>query len=127
MTQTGLGLALKVLRERRTLSLREFSQLAGVDHAYVYRLETGEKTSPSPEMMTKLLKTLKLNERDAAIVDWLVEHAEANPDVIAQALEDETIPLEVVTAAASTRYRGTTRPDAATLIARVRRVFGEED
>ena len=35
MPQTGLGVALKTLRERRTLSLREIGQLSSVDHAYV--------------------------------------------------------------------------------------------
>ncbi|MCH4590615.1 hypothetical protein L7A49_33000, partial [Achromobacter xylosoxidans] len=33
MSQTGLGVALKTLRERRTLSLREIGQLSSVDHA----------------------------------------------------------------------------------------------
>jgi transcriptional regulator with XRE-family HTH domain len=66
MPQTGLGVALKTVRERRTLSLREVSQLSTVDHAYVHRLETGEKTSPSQELVGKLLKVLKPDQRDAA-------------------------------------------------------------
>ena len=70
MAQTGLGIALRTLRERRTLSLREVGQLSTVDHAYVHRLETGEKTSPSHELVAKLLKVLKPDERDAGIVKW---------------------------------------------------------
>ena len=38
MPQTGLGVALKLLRERQLLSLREVSQRSLIDHAYVYRL-----------------------------------------------------------------------------------------
>ena len=63
MPQTGLGVALKTLRERRTLSLREIGQLSSVDHAYVHRLETGEKTNPSEDLVEKLLKVLKPGER----------------------------------------------------------------
>ena len=79
MAQTGLGVALRKLREQRTLSLREMSQLSTVDHAYVHRLETGEKTRPSAELVGKLLKVLKPTEREASIVKWLADHPEADP------------------------------------------------
>jgi HTH-type transcriptional regulator, competence development regulator len=125
MTQTGLGAALRKLRERRTLSLREMSQLSTVDHAYVYRLETGEKTSPSEELVGKLLKVLKPTEREAGVVKWLAEHPEADPELVSYVLDDDSIDLEVFTAAAGVRYRGGARPDPATLIARVRRAFEE--
>lgn len=125
MTQTGLGIALRTLRERRTLSLRELSQLSDVDHAYVHRLETGEKASPSKEIIGKLIKTLKPTERDAAIVNWLSDHAEADPKLVAYALDNAAISEELFIAAAGVRHRGT-RPDPATLIARVKRIFEEE-
>lgn len=126
MSQTGLGVALRKLRERRTLSLREMSQLSTVDHAYVYRLETGEKTSPSEELVGKLLKVLKPTEREAEIVKWLTDHQEADPELVSYVLEDETIGAEIFTAAAGVRHRGSARPDPATLIARIRRVFNDE-
>lgn len=127
MKQTGLGVALKTLRERRTLSLREVSQLSTVDHAYVYRLETGEKTSPSHELIAKLLKVLKPDERDAAIVKWLVNHPDADPQLVEFVLTDPNISAEVFAAAAGIRHRGSARPDPATLIARVKRAFDDED
>ena len=68
MSQTGLGVALKTLRERRTLSLREIGQLSSVDHAYVHRLESGEKTNPSSDLVEKLLRVLKPVERDACLL-----------------------------------------------------------
>ena len=68
MPQTGLGVAIKTLRERRTLSLREIGQLSSVDHAYVHRLESGEKTNPSLDLVEKLLRVLKPGERDAAVL-----------------------------------------------------------
>jgi len=126
MAQSGLGVALRTLRERRTLSLREVSQLSDVDHAYVHRLETGEKTSPSEELVGKLLKVLKPTEREASIVRWLVDHQEADPELVTFALDDDTITIDEYTAAAGSMHRGTKRPDMATLIARVRRILAEE-
>ena len=127
MPQTGLGVALKTLRERRTLSLREVSQLSTVDHAYVHRLETGEKASPSQELISKLLRVLKPDERDAAMVRWLVDHVDADPELVGFALLDPSISADVFAAAAGIRHRGSARPDPATLIARVKRAFDDED
>lgn len=126
MAQTGLGVALRKLRDRRTLSLREISQLSDVDHAYVHRLETGEKTSPSEELVGKLLKVLKPTEREAGIVKWLVAHAEADPELVSFVLDNDSVDLESFTMAAGMRHRGNTRPDPATLIARVRRALEDE-
>lgn len=126
MTQTGLGVALKTLRERRTLTLREVSQLSNVDHAYVHRLETGEKTSPSHDLVSKLLKVLKPDERDTALVKWLVDHPDADPQLIEFVLADPTIDVDVFMAAAGIRHRGSARPNPATLIARVKRAFEDD-
>ncbi|GAA3990701.1 hypothetical protein GCM10022279_12310 [Comamonas faecalis] len=127
MSQTGLGVALKTLRERRTLSLREIGQLSSVDHAYVHRLESGEKTNPSADLVEKLLKVLKPGERDAALVLWLVDHAEADPRLVEFVLNDPSISIDIFSAAAGVRHRGNARPDPATLIARIQRAFEDED
>lgn len=127
MSQTGLGVALKTLRERRTLSLREIGQLSSVDHAYIHRLESGEKTNPSPDLVEKLLRALKPVERDAALVMWLVDHAEADPRLVEFVLNDPYITIDIFSAAAGVRHRGNVRPDPATLIARIRRAFEDED
>lgn len=126
MALSGLGVALRQLRERRTLSLREVSQLSGVDHAYVHRLETGEKASPSEELVGKLFKVLKPTEREAGIVKWLVEHPDTDTDLVSFVLDNENVDLEIFTMAAGVRHRGNARPDPATLIARVRRALEDE-
>lgn len=127
MQQTGLGVALKVLRDRRTLSLRELGQLSTVDHAYVHRLETGDKTNPTPELVSKLVKVLKPSERDAEIVRWLVEHPDTDPELVRYVLEQADIDTDIFMAAAGVRHRGNARPDPATLIARIRRAFEDDD
>lgn len=127
MSQTGLGVALKTLRERRTLSLREIGQLSSVDHAYVHRLESGEKANPSPDLVEKLLRVLKPVERDVALVMWLVDHAEADPRLVEFVLNEPSITIDIFSAAAGVRHRGNVRPDPATLIARIQRAFEDED
>lgn len=127
MPQTGLGVAIKTLRERRTLSLREFGQLSSVDHAYVYRLETGEKTNPSQEMIERLLKVLKPSERDTVVITWLVDHADTDPSLVEFVLQDPSIGIDVFTMAAGVRHRGNARPDPATLIARIKRALEDDD
>ena len=122
-----MGVALTTLRERSTLSLREIGQLSSVDHAYVHRLESGEKTNPSADLVEKLLKVLKPGERDAALVMWLVDHAEADPRLVEFVLNDPSISIDIFSAAAGVRHRGNTRPDPATLIARIQRAFEDED
>lgn len=126
MSQTGLGVALKTLRERRTLSLREIGQLSSVDHAYVHRLESGEKANPSSDLVEKLLKVLKPSARDAALVMWLVDYAEADPRLVEFVLNDPSISIDIFSAAAGVRHRGNTRPDPATLIARIQRAFEDD-
>lgn len=126
MSQNGLGAALRKLRERRTLNLREMGQLSSVDHAYIHRLETGEKTSPSGDMLSKLLKVLKPSERDTDIIEWLATHPDADPELVEHVLDDASIDFSHFTAAAGTRHRGTARPDPATLIARIKRAFEED-
>lgn len=127
MSQTGLGVALKTLRERRTLSLREIGQLSLVDHAYIHRLETGDKTNPSQDLVEKLLKVLKPGERDAALVMWLVDHSDADPKLVEFVLRDSSISIEIFSAAAGVRHRGNARPDPATLIARIKKAFDDVD
>lgn len=123
MSDTGLGAALRTLRTRRTLSVRELGKLTDVDHAYIHRLETGEKTNPSAELIQKILKALKPNERDSNIVQWLVEHPDADPALVEFVLIDPSVEIDTFTVAASTRHRGTGRPDPAALIERVRRAL----
>jgi hypothetical protein len=90
-------------------------------------LETGDKTNPSKELVEKLLKVLKPTERDAALVMWLVDHAEADPSLVEFVLQDPTISIDIFSAAAGIRHRGNLRPDPATLIARIKKAFEDDD
>lgn len=127
MAQTGLGVALRALRERRTLSQRELSELSDVDNAYINRLESGEKTNPTPEVLTKLLRALKAAERDATVVKWLADHLEASTDLVKYVLDHPHIPVDYFISAAGMRFRGDARPTPEKLIERVKRLYEAED
>jgi HTH-type transcriptional regulator, competence development regulator len=127
MAQGALGFLLRILREERGLSLRELAQLAGIDHAYIHRLETGDKESPSEEALSKLLRALKAPKREAEMLRYLAAHSDINTGLVAHVRQDPTATFGEFAAVAAMAHRGTGRPDYATLIARARRFLNEEE
>jgi len=126
MAQPALGLLLQKLREGRGLSLRDLALLADIDHAYIYRLETGDKEAPSEEVLSKLIRALKPGKREAEMLRYVAGHTDTDAGLVAYVLQDPTVSIEVFSAAAGAVYRGNVRPDYPTLIDRVRRILGEE-
>ena len=82
MAQPALGLLLQHLREERGLSLRDLAKLAEIDHAYIYRLEAGDKEAPSDEALTKLIRALKPGKREADMLRYLAQHAETDAALV---------------------------------------------
>jgi transcriptional regulator with XRE-family HTH domain len=126
MPQSGLGVLLRTLRDNRGLSLRELGQLAEIDHAYIHRLETGQKESPSEDLFTRLLRYLKPTDRESEMAKWLVDHPDVDPDLVQYVLATPAVEADIFIAATAMRHRGSARPDPATLIARVQRAFDDE-
>lgn len=126
MPVTGLGVALKKLRERRTFSQRELGELSEVDNAYIYRLETGEKVNPTSETLTKLLRALKAPERDASILRWLADHPNTWPDLVEYTLDTPEVEFDHFVSASATSFRGDARPTPEALLARIKRMYDEE-
>jgi HTH-type transcriptional regulator, competence development regulator len=127
VAQPALGLLLQSLREERRLSLRELAQLGDIDHAYIYRLETGDKESPSEEALSKLIRALKVGKREADMLRYLAKHTETDAGLVAHTLKDPTVSYEIFTSAAGAAFRGTARPDYSKLIERVRRILQDEN
>ena len=127
MGQTGLGVLLQHLRERRGLKLRELAQLAAVDHAYIHRLETGAKERPSDEVLDRLIRGVHAGGREAAMLRYLVEHPKTAPALVKLVVNDTTVTYEVFAATAATAFRGEVRPNYRRLVDRVRRILGEEN
>ena len=127
MKKYGLGLLLQHLRERRGLSLRELGQLADTDHAYIHRLEQGEKAAPSDDVLARLIRALKADRREAEMLRFLAAHPETAQELVVEVLNDPTVTYEVFAAAAGAAFRGSARPNYAQLLARVRRILLEEN
>lgn len=125
--QWAFGVLLKELRERRDLSARELGRLAEIDHAYIYRLEIGEKESPSEEIIKKLLRFLKPAKREADMLRYLAEHKDADPALVRHVLADASVSFDVFASVAGAVFRGTARPDYAKLIDRMRRMIEDDD
>lgn len=119
MPEAALGFLLRNLRETRGLSLRELARLAEVDHAYIYRLETGDKESPSPDVRAKLIKALKPGKREADMLHYLSEHSTTGAELVELTLKDPSISYGVFVAVAGMAFRGK-RPNYPDLIKRVR-------
>ena len=127
LDESAIGLLLHFLREERGLSLRELSQLADVDHAYIYRLETGDKESPSAEVLSRLIRALRAGKREALMLRFLAEHPATDVALVQLVLKDKTVTYDIFATAAGTAFRGAARPDYAKIIELVRRIMGEQD
>ena len=126
MPDSALGVLLKNLRELRGLSLRELGRLAEVDHAYIYRLETGDKEAPSPDALGKLIRALKPGKREADMLHFLAQNTNTAAELVELTLQDTTISFNVFAGVAGFAFRGK-RPNYPDLIARVRSWEEETD
>ena len=103
---TAFGTVLKRLREGRGHSLREVSQLAELDHAYLHRLETGEKVAPSDDALKGICRALKPTERHERVLRFLVGRDVALDLVDESIVDDPEIALEDFESAAQMSFRG---------------------
>jgi len=127
MPLNAFSAALTMLRERRTLSGRELSKLAEVDHAYESRLESGEKDNPSDDTIDKLLRGLKLkaSDRDAQILKYTAKYPQTWTEFVTHSLGDPTVTMDEFTMGAGMVHRGE-HPAPAVIIERVRKVLSED-
>ena len=120
MPETALGTWLRDLRDRRGMSLREVADRSRVDHAYIYRLETGTKEAPSDDVVGKLISALTPPDRDAEILRFLVDHTNIDVKLIEFVRDDPSITFDQLHMLTTVVNRGA-RPDYATSLARIRR------
>lgn len=106
MATSAFGTVLQRLRDARGLTLREVSQLAGLDHAYVYRLETGEKGAPSDDALAGLVRALKPTKRQERLLRFLVGRNVAVGLVDASIVDEPAVALEDFESTAQMSFRG---------------------
>jgi len=61
VTTNALGQYLRAHREAAGLSVRQLASRVGVDHGYLVRLEGGQKSNPSADLLYRLAETLELD------------------------------------------------------------------
>lgn len=127
MPDTALGILLRDLRRERALNLRELAQLAGVDHAYIQRLETGTKSSPSDEVLGKLAKALRAPKREAEMLSYLARNLDTPTLLVEFARGDPSVTFFEFRGIATTVHRGNARPGYATILKRLRTLWEDED
>jgi transcriptional regulator with XRE-family HTH domain len=126
------GDLLKRFREERQFTLRDLGKLSDIDHAYIYRLETGEKVTPSDDTVKALTKALKLDSRKARILRILVDQ-QAPDDLVEIVLNEPEHNLDDFESVAAMSYRGArpkTKDDWRRLLDRVRQTreeFAEDE
>jgi transcriptional regulator with XRE-family HTH domain len=127
MACSALGFLLREMRNERGLNLREVAQLADIDHAYVQRLETGTKGSPSNDVLARLAKALKAPKRETEMLPYLAK----NPDTAVSLVEfvrgNPAVTFAEFRGLATFAHRGAGRPDYATNLKRLRAMWGEDD
>lgn len=64
MTTNVLGHYLRAQREAAGLSVRQLASRVGVDHGYLVRLEGGQKSNPSAELLYRLAEALELDNTE---------------------------------------------------------------
>lgn len=101
----SFGYTLKKFREVRGLSLRELGTLCGVDHAYIHRLERGEKAAPSEQVVNAFVRTLKLGPRRAHLLRMLIGKT-VDHTLIDVFVEDQDRQLELLEPAHQMSFRG---------------------
>lgn len=123
MPETALGVWLKGLRDRRDLSLRDVADASEVDHAYIYRLETGVKEAPSEEVVDKLIAALTPPRRDADILRFLADHTSTDVKLIEFVRANPTVTFDEFRMLTTVVNRGA-RPNYATSLERIRQILG---
>lgn len=126
MSTTAFGILLRHLRGQSKLSLRELGEQADLDHAYIYRLEKGDKIAPSADVTDRLARALQLTTRDREILEYVADRSETDPRFAELAAEDPSISSDEFFAAAGAAFRGRARPEPRIMIERARRMLRDE-
>ena len=121
MAESAFGVVLRELRETRQLSLRDLAALAEVDHAYIAKIERGEKEPPPEETFTRLVRHLKATAHQVAVLRFLRTSNAIDPALARHALTHTEATPDILAIAATVVHRGAARPSPADLVERARR------
>lgn len=95
------------MRERKELSFRDLEKRAGdLDHAYIWRLEKGDRAAPSDEVVARLSHALELDEREGEVFRLLAKSVTVDDALYDLMTSRVDLPWDVLEDAASMSFRG---------------------
>ncbi len=99
-----------------------------MDHAYIHRLEAGEKTAPSIDVLEKLTRGLKLSPHKRRVLELLTTVETMDSQLFELALETPER-FELVKVAATMSFRGarpTSKADWAEKLTQIGDLLGHD-
>ena len=95
------------MRERKELSFRDLEKRAGdLDHAYIWRLEKGDRAAPSDEVVARLGHALELDDREGEVFRLLAKSVTVDNALYDLMVSRVDIPWDVLEDVASMSFRG---------------------
>lgn len=95
------------MRERKELSFRDLEKRAGdLDHAYIWRLEKGDRAAPSEDVVVRLSHALELDNRESDVFRLLAKSVTIENALYLLMLERKDIPWEDFEDVATMSFRG---------------------
>ena len=95
------------MRERKELSFRDLEKRAGdLDHAYIWRLEKGDRVAPSDDVVTRLSQALGLEERESDVFRLLAKSVTVDNALYHLMVSRLDIPWEDFEDVATMSFRG---------------------
>ncbi|KFE55392.1 helix-turn-helix domain-containing protein [Pseudomonas syringae] len=95
------------MRERKELSFRDLEKRAGdLDHAYIWRLEKGDRAAPSDEVVARLSHALELDKREGEVFRLLAKSVTVDDALYDLMTSRVDLPWDVLEDAASMSFRG---------------------
>lgn len=116
---------IKQERGEKELSFRDLDRASELDHAYIWRLEKGTKTSPSEASLEKLAGALGLDDRQRDVLYLLAEQSvdDALFNIMLSRRDIEWNLLRDVSRVSNRGKRQTTEESWLKLIERMRELF----
>ena len=95
------------MRERKELSFRDLEKRAGdLDHAYIWRLEKGDRAAPSEEVVARLSHALELDDREGDVFKLLAKSVTVEDSLYHLMVSRTDIPWEDFEDVATMSFRG---------------------
>ncbi|EIU7167001.1 TPA: helix-turn-helix domain-containing protein [Pseudomonas aeruginosa] len=95
------------MRERKELSFRDLEKRAGdLDHAYIWRLEKGDRVAPSEDVVARLSQALELDDRECDVFKLLAKSITVEDSLYHLMLSRMDIPWEDFEDVATMSFRG---------------------